>query len=233
MKALLAACLIIALAGSAQAGAIYDLEVGGAYAPGDYVTVLCATVTAVTAYGCAIAEAPFQMGNSTWVYLGAGHTAQVGDIVTVTGVYAEYYELTELDVGHYTAATPPASFTKVGVCTTMPDPIFITAAAIMADPEHYESCIVWITDGFLVTSILTYGEWLADSHETGAQIYFDDYWFDETVLAPGVCANWAKGMWTYNFGAFKLEPFADGFPLIDCAVDTEPTSLGHVKALFR
>ena len=233
MKALLTILIALALAGAANAGAIYDLEVGGAYAVGDYVEVVCATVTAVTAYGCAIAEAPFQMGNSTWVYLGAGHTAQVGDIVTVNGVYAEYYELTELDVGHYTAAVPPATFTKVGVCTTMPAPIGITAAAIMADPEHYESCIVQITDGFLVTSMLTYGEWLADSHEDGTEIYFDDYWFNETVLSPGICANWALGMWTYSFGAFKLEAFADGFPLVDCAVDNVATSMGAVKALFR
>ncbi|MGD9546850.1 MAG: hypothetical protein AB7V45_04780 [Candidatus Krumholzibacteriia bacterium] len=233
MKSLLAIIALLTLAAPALAGPIYDMEVGGLYAEGDYVTVVCATVTAVTAYGCAIAESPFQMGNSTWVYLGAGHTAQVGDIVTVYAPYFEYYELTELDVGHYTTAVPAATFTKVGVCTIMPDPIPLTAAAIMAAPEHYESCIVWLTDGFLVTDILTYGEWLADSHETGTQIYFDDYWFDETGLMVGDCANWALGMWTYNFGAFKLEPFVDGFPPVDCTVDAERSSLGGIKALFR
>lgn len=233
MKRLAIAILLICCAASVQAGPIYDMEVNGLYAVGDYVTVVCATVTAVTAYGCAIAEVPFGVGNSTWVYLGAGHTAAVGDIVTVTAPYAEYYELTELDVGHYLTAVPAASFTKVGVCTAMPAPIYVTAADIMADPEHYESCMVWITDGFQISEILSYGEWKALSVESGAEIYFDDYWYDETGLALSQCANWAVGMWTYSFGFFKLEAAVDGFPVMDCAVDVEPTSLDQIKALYR
>ena len=38
------------------------------------------------------------MGNSIWVYLGAGHTAQVGDIVTVRLPKGEHeYEIVGLD----------------------------------------------------------------------------------------------------------------------------------------
>ncbi|MBU8869606.1 MAG: hypothetical protein KOO60_01910 [Gemmatimonadales bacterium] len=233
MKRITIVLAIMLMAGVANAGPIYDMEVGGLYAEGDYVEVVCATVTAVTEYGCAIAEVPFGMGNSTWVYLGSGHTTLVGDIVTVNAPYTEYYDLTELDVGHNTVDPGVATFVTVGVCTEMPAPIFITAAEIMAAPEHYESCMVWITDGFHVTELLTYGEWSADSHEDGTQIRFDDYWFDETVLAVADCANWAVGMWTYAYSNFKLHPTVDGFPAVQCAVASDETSLDAIKALYR
>lgn len=233
MKRISIVLAVLLMAGIAQAGPIYDMEVGGLYVEGDYVDVVCATVTAVTNYGCAIAEAPFGMGNSTWVYLGSGHTVAVGDIVTVHAPYYEYYELTELDVGHYMDPAGTATIEVVGTCTVMPDPIYITAAEIMAAPEHYESCMVWLTDGFHVTELLTYGEWVAVSDTDGTAIRFDDYWFDETGLAVNNCANWAVGMWTFAYGAFKIHPTIDGFPAVDCAVATDVTTLDSVKALYR
>lgn len=233
MKRIAIVISVLMLAGVAFGGPIYDVEVGGLYAEGDYVSVSCATVTAVATYGCAIAEAPFQMGNSIWVYLGSGHTIQVGDIVTVYAPYTEYYDLTELDVGHYTTADPAATIEVVGTCTVLPDPIYITAAEIMAAPEHYESCIVFLTDGFLVTELLSYGEWYGASYEDGTVIRFDDYWFDESVLSVNDCANWAVGMWTFAYGEFKIHPFEDGFPAVDCAVATDPMTIDSVKALYR
>ena len=234
MKKISIVLAVMLAAGVAYAGPIYDLEVGGAYAPGDYVTVVCATVTAVTYNGCAISEAPFAMGNSVWVYLGSGHTTAVGDIVTVYAPYEEYYELTELNVGYNLAADPPATFTKVGVCTEMPAPIYITAADIMAAPEHYESCMVWLIDGFHVTEFFTYGEWAAVSHyPTATEIRFDDFWFDETTLALADCANWAVGMWTYSFDLYELHPLVDGFPAVECEVAADEMTLDSVKALYR
>jgi len=233
MKKFAIVLVAMLIAGSAIAGPIYDMEVNGLYAEGDYVTVICATVTAVSTYGCAIAEAPFAMGNSTWLYLGSGHPVVVGDIVNVTAVYTEYYDLTELDVGHYDDPDGTAVYEVVGTCTTMPDPIYITAAEIMANPEHYESCMVFLTDGFHVSELLSYGEWTAYSDTDGTVIGFDDYWFDETTIAVDDCANWAVGMWTYAYGAFKLHPNVDGFPAVNCAVATDEMTMDSVKALFR
>ena len=68
---------------------------------------------------------------------------------------------------------------------------------------------------------------------TGTKVRFDDYWFDETVLAVGDCVDWAVGMWTYAYGAFKLHPNVDGFPTTDCAVATEEMTMDSIKALFR
>ena len=233
MKRLAIALLLTIVAFSAQAGPIYDLEVDGVYTEGDYVEVICAVVTASATYGVAIAEVPFGMGSSTWVYLGYGHGTEVGAIVNVYGVYAEYYELTEIDVAHFEGEDGDAYFTVVGTCTDMPAPIYMTAAEIMAAPEHYESCIVWITDGFMIDAMLANGEWTALSHEDGTSMIFDDYWYDETTLSVDLCANWAIGMWTYSYGAFKLEAFADGFPVLECVVPSESETWGGVKSLYR
>jgi hypothetical protein len=232
MRSIVTAIALVSLASAALAGPIHDVQTG-VYAEGDYVNVVCAVVTASATYGVAIAEAPFGVYDSVWVYLGSGHGVAVGSIVNVYGVYEEYYDLTEINVGYYTSADPAAFCTVVGTCTEMPDPLVVSAEAIMADPEPYESCIVWLRDGFSVTEILTYGEWKAVSITSGQEIYFDDYWYDETVLAVDDCANWALGMWTYSYGLFKLEPFADGFPLVGCAVGTEPHTFGQIKSMFR
>ena len=233
MKKLAIVLTLLLCAGAVQAGPIYDLQIGGAYVEGDYVMVPGAVVTAVATYGCVITKAPYGPGNSVWVYLGAGHTAQIGDLADVYGVYDEYYDLTELNVADYIASDPAAYFLVIGTAD-VPSPLVVTAAEIMADPEPYESSIVWISDGFIVTELLTYGEWKAISNEDGTTvIWFDDYWYDETVLNVGDCANWALGMWTYSFDVWKLEPFEDGFPLTGCAVPSEQHSFGHVKGLYR
>ncbi len=36
-----------------------------------------------------------------------------------------------------------------------------------------------------------------------------------------------------GFGVFKLEPYADGIPIIDCAVGVEELMMGNVKAMYR
>ena len=118
MKKIAIVLSALLMAGAAFGGPIYDLEVGGMYAVGDYVLVECATVMAVTDNGMAISETPFGVGNSVWVYVGSGHEFAVGDIVTVYAPYEEYHDLTELNVGYNLTADPPAYATKVGVCVT-------------------------------------------------------------------------------------------------------------------
>ena len=39
--------------------------------------------------------------------------------------------------------------------------------------------------------------------------------------------------WTYSYGAWELNPFADGIEKVDCAVPTDPVSFGQVKSLFN
>ena len=84
-----------------------------------------------------------------------------------------------------------------------------------------------------MSALLSYGEWTAYSDTDGTVIGFDDLWFDESGLNIDDCANWATGMWTYAYGAFKLNPVVDGFPAVNCAVATDEMTMDSVKALFR
>ncbi len=222
--------LIIGLCfGTANAGVIHDLQIGEMYTEGDWILVEGAVVTASAYYGVAIAEEPYGPGNSVWVYLGSEHGILVGDLVNCYGVYEEYYDLTEINVKDY----EPDSFFDVFSTGPVPPPIAVSAGDIMTDPEPFESSIVLLPDGFIVTEMLSYGEWTADTYSSRTTIHFDDFWFDETVLDVGICAQNATGMWTYSYGAFKLEPFADGFPIDDCWINNETITFGAIKAMYR
>ncbi|PIV81211.1 hypothetical protein COW53_05630 [bacterium CG17_big_fil_post_rev_8_21_14_2_50_64_8] len=226
--ALVTALLLVALGAqtvvAAVAPTIYDIQ-NGVYAAGDTLTVT-GTVVAVRYNGIWVAEAPFGAYNGIWVYMGST-TNVPGDIVDVTGVYSEYYGLTEL-----------AAITD-GVVTTgtgpVPAPTVLDAATLTADPEPWESCAVTISDGMHVTEtsdVLGHGYWTCQM-TNGTVVNFDDYFYDDTTVLLGQCYNNATGIWEYTWSAFRMEPYVDGYPLVDCVVDDQEVSFGDVKSLFR
>jgi len=231
MKKLAIALLVVFCAAAANAGTIYDIQIGGSYTPGDIVQAE-GVVTAVAYNGVWITEAPFGPGNGIWVYLGSGHTFVEGDVLQIQGEYKEYYDLSEIDAGGYDDVPPTATVVLVGTAA-VPAPLYLTAADIMADPEPYEGNVVFLTDGFQVQEFLSYGEWLAHSNDLVTVIQFDDTMFDETVLALHNCFDNVVGPWHYSFSNYKLLPLADGLTVVDCAVGTETTTFGAVKSLYR
>jgi len=228
------ALALVLCAGAAQAGPIWDLQIGGLYIEGDWITVEGAIVMAAATYGVVIVEEPFGVGNGVWVYLGSDHGVEPYSVVDIYGVYEEYYDLTEINVGNHTGDDPPSYCNVVGYVTELPAPVVVDAATLVADGEPYEGNIVTISDGLEITEILDYGEWKAVSHEDGVSlIYFDDFWYDATTVEVGQCYDHATGYWTYSFEAYKLEVYADGFPLVDCTVNSETITFGGIKALYR
>ena len=229
MKKLLLSVLLLALAGSAGAGVIYDLNTG-VFTVGDIVDAPDLVVTAVRYNGFAATELPAGPYTAVWVYSGSGSTADLvpGDVVSITaGTYEEYYDLTELNL-----LTNGGSFVETG--TYAPPMVTFTLSDIMADPEPWESHYVTLTDAFsVVTAPSSYGEWDSKSWDSGLVITNDDYWFDDSTIALWDCYIGVTGMFTYAYGAFRMQPFADGITEIDCSVTTEETSFGAVKALYR
>ena len=67
----------------------------------------------------------------------------------------------------------------------------------------------------------------------GTVVNFDDYFYDDTTVLLGQCYNNATGIWEYTWSAFRMEPYVDGYPLVDCVVDDQEVSFGDVKSLFR
>lgn len=218
----LAAMLIAAMA---QAGVIYDIQTG-VYAEGDLVQVQGATVMAASYNGAFITELPIGPYAGIWVYLGSDHTVVAGDVINVAGEYKEYFDLSEIDAadGVYEVLSNGA----------VPTPYSLTVEDFNVDPEMWESVAVTFTDGFMVTELLSYGEWMAHTIESDLDLWIDDFFF-ETPLEEeiGNCFNYASGCINYSYGNFKLAPFADGIVYVDCAVPAEATSLSEIKALFN
>jgi len=229
MKKIALAFLLILVAGMAQATTIYDIQTG-AVDLNSLVTPQDVVVTAVMYNGVFVAEAPYSEYNGIWVYTGSDdpHGLVPGDVVSICGEYKEYYDLSEIDI---VAAGLYGSILKVGT-QDIPAPSFVTAAELAADGEPWESCVVTIVDGMIVSEIHGYGEWSAIA-EDGTPVRFDDFWFDDTTVLVDHCYNNATGVWYYGYGEFKLEAFEDGIELTECYVATEDVTFGTMKALYR
>jgi len=150
--------------------------------------------------------------------------------LSICGVITEFFDLTELDVpgaGIYgyvlqTGTGPPLT------------PFNVTAADLVADGEPWESVQIKVVDGMEVPIgfDLGFGEWQVDALD-GTELRFDDCFYDFGTVVEGQCYNSAVGIYTYSFNNFKLEPFADGIDIVNCAVSTETITMGTIKALFR
>ena len=178
-----------------------------------------------------MAEAPYGAYDGIWVYMGSSTpiTLVPGDVVCICGEYKEYFDLSEIDI---VSAGLYGSVLKTG-SMAVPAPSYVTAAELEADPEPWESCVITITDGMTVADTsLGYGEWMALAWTAPPCISM----ISSTMTPPStrvICYNNATGVYTYSYSQFKLEPFADGIELTDCAVDTEDATLSALKALYR
>ncbi|MBE0567164.1 MAG: hypothetical protein IH621_14485 [Krumholzibacteria bacterium] len=221
--------LVVATGAFAQGSSIYDIQTG-LIAEGTLVTPR-GVVTGVTANGFFVAEAPYDAWRGIWVYAPA-HGMVPGDDVQLCGLYAEYFGLSEIDI---VAAGLYGSVLKMGTLP-VPAPNVVNAADIWnggADAESWESCMITVQDGMEVTALPnTYGEWFATALD-GTEVMFDDYWYDDTQVQLLQCYNNATGILNFSFGNFKLEAFADGIPIVDCAVPAAPVTFSELKALYR
>ncbi len=234
MKKIASAVLLIAMMGAGMAWAcdqsIHDLQVNSASYIGQLVTPCDAVVTGVRYNGFFCQQAPHGAYDGIWVYTGADPGVVAGDVVSICGEHKEYYDFTEIDV----AAAGLYGYVLVTGSAPVPAPNFVTAADLAADGEPWESVMITVVDGMEVPAGFDqgYGEWLVTALD-GTVLIFDDYWYDFAQVVEGLCYNNATGILIYGFGAFKLEPFADGIPIVSCSVPADAVSLGTLKAMFR
>ncbi|MDX2473557.1 MAG: hypothetical protein QNL91_07570 [Candidatus Krumholzibacteria bacterium] len=233
MKVFIAAMLLVALSGGAAFGqaistTIYDCRTAAVAVNTEVdLTTTTIVVTAVRDNGFACTEIPAGPQTAIWVYTGDAPTVVAGDVITITsGEYKEYYDLSEIDMGTY-AGTVTATGTMAVPALPM------ALDDVLLDAEAWESHVLTITDGFMITELLSYGEWTAQSFDGGSTLGFDDIFFDGTVLMVGDCYQNVTGMYTYSFGAYKLNPLVDGLVTQDCAVANEDVSFGAVKGMYR
>ena len=232
MKRILLSVLLLTLGSSALAQSVpttcYDLNTGVVPA-GTMVDILggSVVVTSVRYNGFSCTDLAAGPYTAIWVYTGVVPAVQIDDLVEILGgEYKEYYELSEIDM-----TTFGGTWAVVG---SAPAPCIVkTAAQLMADPEAWESHVITVCDGMTVTAMLSYGEWTAQSYDSGVVLNFDDYYYDETQLSVGTCYMGAIGLWTYSFEVWKLNPLSYGICIVDCTVGDEAMSFGQVKSLYR
>jgi large repetitive protein len=225
MKRIAIALLLTIIAASAvQAATIEEIQMG-VHAPADIVDVSGVVVVGInltSSNGYYIAEAPYGAYNGVYAY-GPNADVAIGDVIDITGgEVAEYYDLTELK-------TFDAIVTVVG-SMTVPAPSMMTADELYADPEPFEGCLIMLTDGMIVTELGSYGEWTATTLG-GTAVLFDDYMFDVSTVMVDDCYDNVTGCLDYTYGAYKLQ--AQTIVDADCAVETETSSFGSVKSLYR
>ncbi|MCB1183984.1 hypothetical protein KDM41_11170 [bacterium] len=241
MKKIALATLLVILvsAGAAQAcgDRIFDIQTDPVnHAPGTLGVPCDVIVTAVRSIGFWGQQVPTGAEPATgeysgiWVYTGGDPGLAPGDIVSICGEIKEYFDMTEIDVvsaGLYGYVLQTGSGAPLA-------PYVLTAAQVIADGEPWESVQITIQDGMEVPPgfDLGFGEWNVIALD-GTVLIFDDYFYNFADVMEGQCYNNATGIYTYTFGAFKLEPYADGIPIVNCAVGVEDISLGSVKAMFR
>lgn len=226
MKRIAIALLLVVIATAASAVTIEEMQTG-LVPENDIVTVNGVVVVAIntsSSNGYWIAEAPYNAYNGIYAY-GPNADVLVGDVLDIVdGEYLEYNDLSELK-------TFDAMVTVTGTMT-VPTPLMITAADLYADVEAYEGCALTVTDGMMVTEILSYGMWIATT-EGGTPVQFDDYMFDDTTVVVGDCYNNVTGIMDFSYGDYKVHPMADGVALTDCTVATDEISFEAIKALYR
>ncbi len=185
-------------------------------------------VTALRYNGFACTEMAAGPYTAIWVYTGSAPTVVEGDVIEiVNGEYIEYYDLSEIKMSTYGGT--------VNILGTAPIPeLPMSLDAVQLDDEAWESHVLNIVDSFTVTTAPSgYGEWDAVSSESGATLGHDDYFFDESALLVGDCYLGVTGMYTYSYGAYKINPLVDGLTVVDCTIGNETMTFGGMKALYR
>ncbi|GAB4532226.1 MAG: hypothetical protein Fur0018_20750 [Anaerolineales bacterium] len=145
-----------------------------------------------------------------WVYQSSGLpvSIQEGDMVRVLGLVKEYYGLTELD--------PSGGFVQVlSSGNALPAPAVLSTGqfpdADKAASEQWESVLVEFRNATVTDASLGYGEWYFDDG-TGAARADDLGGRDGNLTyqpAVGEVYNYIRGITTYAYSKYKLEPRSD------------------------
>lgn len=208
---------------------IYNIQLGY-HAINDQVTVENVVVTGSGRFGFFIQEVnphPVwgRMYSGIWVFTNGSHLGLVrrGDLVNVTGAYAEYFNFSEIDVYHAPCGTQYSCSYEVVGAASVPAPVGVRIADVNnIGPynEAYESVLIRVdsADNTLFSRAPdAYDEWYIGTDPqqypgVGDSILVDLYSadpegdFDYTIPEEGTQLSYLQGMLVYNYSAFKIAP---------------------------
>ena len=123
------------------------------------------------------------------VYIMSGpYTAIIGNTIDLTGMYVEFYDLSEIKVN---VADIVANSTAT--------PVHSQITSTPPDWEVYEGCLVTITNATVTDNVNNYGE---VTLSTGVKM--DDEYFDHTTEKDDVIN--VTGIITYSYSKFIINP---------------------------
>ncbi|MBD3235826.1 MAG: hypothetical protein GF330_03905 [Candidatus Eisenbacteria bacterium] len=225
---LVAAVLLLgASAAQAVVTTIYNIQLGY-HALEEEVTVENVVVTATGRFGFFVQEQDphptwDRMYSGIWVYCNDAHLGQVrrGDLVNVTGAYAEYYDFSEIDIYHSPCGDEyECGFEVVGTAE-VPDPVVLRIADVNdtgAYSEAYESVLIRVDaeDPTLFSREPNqYDDWYLATDpvpQVGDSIVVDSYSadpdgdFDYPLPDEGTELEYVQGILVYNYDQYKIAP---------------------------
>ncbi len=164
--------------------------------PGTQVELIGVIVTAIASFGSSqgIWVQEIQGGPYSGIFAFKPENVSVdlnsfaeGDVVTVTGEYVEYYDLSEIVLG---------TMTRTGTRTPLL-PQLVTD--LQSQPERWEGVLIEVCGDCQVTALLDHGE----AQTTCARIDDGIYDFFTSVGMSYACI---RGLWHYSFSNYKLLP---------------------------
>ena len=219
---------------------------------GQLVTVECA-VSAVTSYGFFCQDAPavwsglyVYAGDAANEYWGDDVTYTVGELVRVTGVVDEYYDLTEIDAGDDVANF---AIERLGWNYEMIAPISVATGTLGTscnlDGEAYEALLVTLSDVEVMGAENNYGEIEIDDGSGATQLE-DDLMDTHEHLSDAFCSVAGRdyvgdvitsltGVVDYSYSSYELHPrtTADFVLTVDCTAydDVSVTSISEIQTV--
>ncbi|MFT4625078.1 MAG: hypothetical protein ACI8PZ_003744 [Myxococcota bacterium] len=141
-----------------------------------------------------------------YVFTGADYEATwgpiaVGNTVSVTGRYIEYFDFSEISL----VEGGPASLLVTGDAE-LPPPMSLPADVLATDPEPWESVLVQVVDVEVFEADLGFGEWSIVSASDGSgPVLVDDLIYAHMPMA-GDYLPFVQGPLYHSFGAHKIVP---------------------------
>jgi len=212
-RLLMITCLLI---GALNAVTIYEIqyttEAGSGTYPSPYAGQTVTTQGIVTANGYS-GSYGFYMSmpeGGAWkgilVYT-SSYSPSVGTLVEVTGQVWEYFGLTEI---RYVS-----SYQVISVGNPVPPAAVVTTA--QASGEAYEDVLMQVQNAEVTQGINSYSEWAVSDGSGNCVI--GDVFFDQaqlgSMISMGVLFDSIKGVGTYGYGIYSLNPRSAGDLIIN------------------
>jgi WD40 repeat protein len=197
---------------------IQDSSLAGHPAPGTQVELNDVIVTAIDAMGSNqgiwVQERQGGPYSGIFVFKPDGLAVNLnnfaeGDLVTVTGTYKEYYDLSEIELG---------TITRTGSQTPLQAQL---VSDLQNQPEPWEGVLVEVCGDCQVTALLDHGE----AQTSCGRI--DDGIYDYTV-SVGMSCTCIRGLWHYSFDNYKLLP-RNSLDLAGCKQESYTVTLNEIE----